>query len=63
MCIRDSFGPVVGVVGDGALFVGGELVAFHDPFDGAFAVDGVVVGFGGDVLCCTADYRNVQRRD
>ena len=30
--------------------MGGELVAFHDPFDGAFAVDGVVPGFGGDVL-------------
>ena len=26
------------------------MVAFHDPFDGAFAVDGVVVSFGGDVL-------------
>ena len=26
------------------------MVAFHDPFDGAFAVDGVVVGFGGNVL-------------
>ncbi len=26
------------------------MVAFHDPFDGAFAVDGVVPGFGGDVL-------------
>lgn len=29
--------------------MGGELVAFHDPFDGAFAVYNVFVSFGGDV--------------
>ena len=42
-------GVVVGVVGDLAGFVGGDGLAFHDPFDGGFAVDDVVVGFGGDV--------------
>jgi hypothetical protein len=44
--IADFCRPVVGIVGDAAVFVGGDLVAFHDPFDGAFAVDDVDVGFG-----------------
>ncbi len=47
--VADFGGPVVGVVGDAAFFVYGDLVALHDPLDGAFAVDDVVVGFGGDV--------------
>lgn len=42
-------GVVVGVVGDVAVFVGGDGLAFHDPFDGGFAVDDVVVGFERDV--------------
>lgn len=42
-------GVEVGVVGDLAGFVGGDGLAFHDPFDGGFAVDDVVVGFEGDV--------------
>lgn len=40
---------MVGVVGDVAGFVGGDGLAFHDPFDGGFAVDDVGVGFEGDV--------------
>ena len=38
-------GPEVGVVGDAAVFVGGDGLALHDPVDGGFAVDDVVVGF------------------
>lgn len=41
--------PVVGVVANAAFFVRGDLVAFHYPFYGAFAVDHVVVGGGGNV--------------
>ena len=40
--------PVVGVVHDAALLVRGDGVAFHDPLDGGFAVDDVVVGLGRD---------------
>ncbi len=40
--------PVVGVVGDAAVFVTGDLVAFHDPFEGGLAIDDVVVGFQWD---------------
>lgn len=32
------FCPVVGVVPDATFLVGGDLVALHDPLDGAFAV-------------------------
>lgn len=38
--------PVVCVVHDAALLVRGDGVAFHDPLDGGFAVDGVVVELG-----------------
>ena len=41
--------PGVGVVDDAAGFVGGDGVALHDPFDGRFAVDDVLVGFEGDI--------------
>ncbi len=47
--IAGFFAPGVGVVGDAAGFVGGDGVALHDPFDGGFAVDDVIVGFQGDV--------------
>ena len=43
-------GPEVGVVGDAAVFVGGDGLAFHDPFEGGLAVDDVVVGGEGDVF-------------
>ena len=42
-------GREVGVVGDAALFVCGDGLAFHDPFDGGLAVDDVVVAFQRDV--------------
>ena len=42
-------GPEVGVVLDAAVFVFADRLAFHDPFEGGFAVDDVVVGFFGDV--------------
>ena len=42
--------PVVGVVDDAAGFVLGDLVAFHDPFEGGFAVDDVVVGIERDAI-------------
>jgi len=41
---------LVGVVGELAFLVGGDRVAFHDPLDGAFAVDHVLVGLVGDAL-------------
>ena len=41
-------GPVVGVVHDAARLVGGDGVAFHEPFDGGFAVDDVFVGLKGN---------------
>lgn len=44
--------PVVGVVHDAALLVRGDGVAFHDPLDGGFAVDDVVVGLGRDAAEC-----------
>ena len=43
-------GPVVGVVEDAGVFVGFDLIAFKNPFDGAFAVDDVVVGDERDVF-------------
>lgn len=43
-------GPEVGVVDDAAVFVGGDGLAFHDPFEDGLAVDDVVVGFEGG--CC-----------
>lgn len=46
-------GPVVGVVEEAGVFVGFDLIAFENPFDGAFAVDDVVV----------SDERNVFERD
>lgn len=42
--------PVVGVVLDAGGFVDGDLVAFHDPFEGGLAVDDVVVGFQRDAI-------------
>jgi hypothetical protein len=42
-------GPEVGVVGDVAGFVGGDGLAFHDPFEGGLAVDNVIVGSRGMV--------------
>ena len=44
--------PVVCVVHDAALLVRGDGVAFHDPLDGEFAVDDVVVGLGLDAAEC-----------
>lgn len=41
------FCPVVGVVPDATFLVGGDLVALHDPLDGAFAVNDVTVCFFG----------------
>lgn len=41
-------GPEVGIVHNAAVFVGGDGLAFHDPVDGGFAVDDVVVGFKGN---------------
>ena len=46
--ISNLFSPVVGVVGDVALFVGGELVALHDPFDGAVVDDSLFLPFFGE---------------
>lgn len=43
-------GPEVGVVGDAAVLVGGDGLSLHDPFEGGFAVDDVVVGGGRDVF-------------
>jgi len=43
-------GPVVGIVGDAAGFVGFDALAFDEPIEGRFAVDDVVVGGGGDVF-------------
>src|SRR5574344_2488288 len=43
-------GPVVGVVEEAGVFVGFDLIAFENPFDGAFAVDDVVVGDERDVF-------------
>ena len=43
-------GPEVGVVGDAAVFVGGDGLALHDPFEGGLAVDDVVVGGERDVF-------------
>lgn len=43
-------GPVVGVVEEARVFVGFNLIAFENPFDGAFAVDDVVVGDDRDVF-------------
>ena len=40
--------PVVGVVDDGAGFVGFDGLAFHDPVKCGFAVDDVFPGFGRD---------------
>lgn len=42
--------PVVGVVEEAGVFVGFDLIAFENPFDGAFAVDDVVVGDERDVF-------------
>jgi len=42
--VTNFFCPVVGVVADAGFFVGGYLVAFHYPFDGAFADDILRVG-------------------
>ena len=42
-------GPEVAVADDTAVFVGGDTLAFHDPFEGGFAVDDVGVGGWGDV--------------
>ena len=40
-------GPEVGVAGDAAVLVFADGLAFHDPFEGGFAVDDVgVVGCG-----------------
>lgn len=43
-------GPEIGVVDDAALFVLRDGLAFHDPFDGWFSVDDVVVGFQWDFV-------------
>ena len=43
-------GPVVGVVGDAGLFVGGDGLPFHHPFQRRFAVDDVVISGYGDVF-------------
>lgn len=37
-------GPGDGFVGDGVVFVGSDLVAFHDSYDGSFVVDNVGIG-------------------
>jgi hypothetical protein len=42
--------PFVGVVTNGKVFVGGDLVAFHDPFDSAFTFEDEGNGLGRDVL-------------
>ena len=42
-------GPEVGVVGNAAVLVFADALAFHDSFEGGFAVDHILVGFQGDV--------------
>lgn len=37
--------PVIGVIDDATRLVSGDGVAFHNPFNGGFAVDHVFVGF------------------
>ena len=43
-------GPVVGIVIDERLLVLRDGVTLHNPFDGRFAVDDILVGFLRDVL-------------
>ena len=35
-------------VGDASGFVGGDGVVLHEPFDGGFAVDDVLIGYKGN---------------
>ena len=41
--------PVVRIIYNTAGFVGLDLIALHDPFDGGSTIDYVIVGFQGDV--------------
>jgi len=43
-------GPVVGIVLDERLLVLGDGVTLHNPFNGRFSVDDILVGFLRDVL-------------
>ena len=43
-------GPIIGIILDERLLVLGDGVTLHDPFDGRFAVDDILVGFLRDVL-------------
>ena len=53
--IEDVFGvivfnsPIVGIICDTGSFVGGNGIAFHNPFDSRFAIDDVFVCFERDV--------------
>ena len=42
-------GPVVGVVFDAGILVGLDLIAFHDPFNGASAIAHIIISQQGDM--------------
>ena len=39
--------PIVGIIHNAAIFVFGDLIAFHDPFDRGSIADFIVVGLEG----------------
>ena len=38
--------PIVGIVGDAAIFMGSDGITLHDPFDGTFAIYYVFISCG-----------------
>lgn len=50
--ITNLLGPIIGVVFYTTLFIYCHLIPFHYPFNRAFAVNNILIGFGRDIGNC-----------
>ena len=47
--IANFFRPIIRVIGDAGIFVSCDLIALHDPFDGAFPINYIFICFFRDI--------------